>query len=121
MLDILLDDENCQPFGANASDQLEQFLYDQWSETRGRLVHQQEPRPRHQRAANRTHLLLAAGERAGGLGSPLSQLWKELINPSKLFGKMAPRRWNEGADPQVVLHAELGKQTPVLGDRKSVV
>ncbi len=51
-----------------------------------------------------------------GLGSSLSQLRKELIDPSKLFGKMAPRRWNEGADPQVVLHAELGKQTPVLGN-----
>ena len=48
--------------------------------------------------------------------SPLSQPGKELIDPSKLFGKMAPRCWNEGADPQVVLHAELGKQAPVLGN-----
>ena len=42
-------------------------LHDQRRQAERRLVEQQQPRPRHQRAADRHHLLLAARQRAGGL------------------------------------------------------
>src|SRR5262249_57685875 len=98
----------------NAADQIEHLLHDQRSETGGRLIHQEKPGPRHQRATDRAHLLLTARERAGGLASPLAQLRKELIDPRKLLGKMAARGGDEGADPQVVLDAEPWKQPPIF-------
>ena len=42
-----------------------------------RLVEEQEPRLRHQRARDRHHLLLAAGERAGGRIELLDQRGKQ--------------------------------------------
>src|SRR5262249_50036338 len=114
LLDVLLDDEDREPFRANAADQIEHLLHDQRSETRGRLIHQEKLGPRHQPATDRTRLLLTARERAGGLASPLAQLRKKLINPRKLLGKMAARGGDEGADPQVVLDAEPWKQPPIF-------
>src|SRR4029450_3393855 len=52
LLDVLLDDENREPFRANAADEREYFLHDQRSKTCGRLVHPEEPRPGNERAAD---------------------------------------------------------------------
>src|SRR5258707_11754567 len=41
---------------------IEHLQHDQRSETRGRLIHQQQPGPRHQRATDRAHLLLLMDE-----------------------------------------------------------
>src|SRR5207248_11790482 len=103
------DDENRESLRANAADEIEHFLHDERSKPCGRLVHQQEPRPRHERAANRAHLLLAPRECAGWLCAPLLQPWKQLVDPSQLLGKMRARVRNESADPQIVFDAELGK------------
>src|SRR5262249_13787140 len=112
LLDVLFDDENREAFRANTEDEIEYFLHDEWSKPGGWLVHQQEPRPRHERAANRAHLLLAPREGAGWLGAPLLQPWKQLVDPSQLLGKMRARLRDESADPEIVLNAELWKQTP---------
>src|SRR6266852_6288625 len=42
-------------------------------DVRVRLVEEQQPGPRHQRTAEREHLLLAAGQRSGLLVAPLLQ------------------------------------------------
>src|SRR5260221_5603944 len=114
LLDVLFDDEDREPFRANAADEIENFLHHERSQPRGRLVHQQEPRPRHQCAANRAHLLLAPRERASRLLAPLLQPRKQLVDPSQLFGKMRACFRNESADPEIVLDAEFWKQTAVF-------
>src|SRR5262245_18274782 len=114
LLDVLLDDEDRGPFRANAADKIEHLLHDERSEIRGRLIHQQQPGPRHQRATDRAHLLLTARERASGLVSSLPQLWKKLVDPRKLLGKVVARRGDEGADPQVVLDGEPWKQPAIF-------
>ena len=61
---LLLDDEHGDAGFVDLLDDLEAALDEDGREPHGRLVHQQELRLRHQRAAHRHHLLLAAGERA---------------------------------------------------------
>ena len=62
---ILLDDEHRQPVPlVQLADDAEDLAHDQRREPERRLVEHEQPRPRHQRAREREHLLLAAGERA---------------------------------------------------------
>ena len=72
LLDVLLDDEHGEALCADAAHELEDLLDDERREARRGLVHQQHLRLRHQRAADRAHLLLAARQRAGELarGAP---------------------------------------------------
>ena len=74
------------PVGVDALDQREQLLDQERREPERRLVEDQQLRLGHQAAADRQHLLLAAGERAGALRSavrrgaeksrtPCSRLW----------------------------------------------
>ena len=53
---------------------------DERREAERRLVEQQQPRPRHQRARDRDHLLLAARERAGRRVEPRGQRREELAD-----------------------------------------
>src|SRR5207237_390766 len=54
-------------------DDAEDLLHQQRREPERRLVEEDQPRSRHQRAADRQHLLLAAGEVTGDLPAPLAQ------------------------------------------------
>jgi len=89
------------PFGADALHELEHLLHDERRQAGRRLVHQQELRPRHQRAADRAHLLLAAGERAGKLLAPVLEAGKQLVDALELDGKPRPRLRDEGTDAQL--------------------
>ena len=67
-----------------------------------RLVEQQQLRPRHQRAADRAHLLLAAGHRAGLLARALLQPREELEDAVEVLadlrrGRCAGRRPSRGS------------------------
>ena len=68
---VLLDDEHRDTRVVHLLDDLEAALDEHRREAHRRLVHQQQLRLRHQRAAHRDHLLLAARQRAGELGAPL--------------------------------------------------
>ena len=57
-----------------------------------RLVQHQQLRLAHQRAADREHLPLAAGHRAGALVAPLLQLRKDLVDALEQRGDRAPCR-----------------------------
>src|SRR5690606_15190177 len=46
------------------ADRIKDLPHDQWREAQRGLVEQQQPRPAHQRACDREHLLFAAGEGA---------------------------------------------------------
>ena len=73
LLDVLLDDQHGQSFRANALHQFENLLHHQRREPGRRLVHQQQFRLGHQRAADGAHLLLSAGKRAGRLFAAVLQ------------------------------------------------
>src|SRR5262245_20587256 len=64
---VLLDQEDRDAELAQPHHDAEDLAYDQRGEAEARLVEQQEPWLRHQRAAERQHLALAARQRAGEL------------------------------------------------------
>ena len=68
---ILLDDEDRRALLVDRADDVEHLVDEHRRQAHRRLVHQQQLRPRHQRAADRDHLLLAARQRAGILVEPL--------------------------------------------------
>src|SRR6266581_3561476 len=74
---VLLDEERRHALGPELTDHLEEVLHDEGRETGGRFVEQDEVRLRHQRAADREHLLLTAAERnrelSRALGEPREQ------------------------------------------------
>ena len=91
---VLLDqDEGVGAFAGHAADGPAEFLDDDRREAFERLVEQQQRRIGHQRARDRQHLLLAAGELiaeiAPSLGKAGKQIVDRLAGPS---GRRAPRR-----------------------------
>ena len=60
-----------RPLARSFSSGLPDLRDDQRREAEKRLVEEQQARLAHQRAADRQHLLLAAGQRSGGLLAPL--------------------------------------------------
>src|SRR5713101_5788539 len=77
-LDVLLDEHDRLPFGLELRDGAADLGDELRREPLGRLVHQQHARIAHERAPDREHLLLAAGERARDLGVTLLQPRKQL-------------------------------------------
>src|SRR5581483_458381 len=67
---ILLDQQHGHPGLAEAAHRAHHFRYHERREAKRRLVEQQELRSGHHGAAEGEHLLLAAGQRAGGLAPP---------------------------------------------------
>ena len=69
---VLLDQQDGDAeVAVDAGDDAEHLLHQQRRQAHGRLVHQDQLRPRHQRPPDRQHLLLAAGEIAGKPGALL--------------------------------------------------
>ena len=75
-----------------------------------RLVEQQELRPRHERAGDREHLLLAAGERAGALASALLQDGKVLVDHRERLGRVGLAPAEVRAHLQILEHGHLGEE-----------
>ena len=81
----------------------EDLAHDQRREPEARLVEHQQARRRHQRAAQREHLALAAGQRAGQLRAALGQARKARVD--RVAASASARRaaaLREGAEQQVV-------------------
>ena len=73
-----------------------------------RLVEQDQPRPAHQRAADRQHLLLAAGERAAALISAVAQPRKQREHALEV-GIEVGGVGHGGADLQILHHRHARK------------
>ena len=86
------------------------FLADDRREAFGRLVEDEQPRVRHQRPADRQHLLLAAGEGAGALRAALGEAGEERLDAS--LGPAA----GAGGGGEVLLDAERREAAAALGD-----
>ena len=69
---------------------------------------------RHQRAPDRAHLLLAAGERAGLLVAAVLEARKKLVHVRELHVEAPAGLGTVGAHAQVFLDAETRKQPAVL-------
>ena len=91
---MLLDDDGRQPLLAEQRAQCrEQFLHDDRRQALGRLVEQQQARIGRERAADRQHLLLAAGQRAAGLlGALLRRGNSPKTRSMRPRARAAPRR-----------------------------
>ena len=104
LADVLLDEQDRQAFGVQPLHQREHLVDPHRREPQRWLVEDQQPRFGHQRAADREHLLLSAGERAGALRGPLLQ----------------PRKYGEDAlhVPRAVLAAAaIAAELEVLAHR----
>src|SRR5271163_863480 len=65
---VLLDEKNGEIVAfVERADRGEDLLHEERRQTERRLVEEDEPRPAHQRASDRQHLLLAAGQCAAAL------------------------------------------------------
>ncbi len=93
-------------------DDPEHFLDQQRRQAHRRLVHQDHLRARHQRAADRQHLLLAAGEIAGEPGALLQA--REIVEDHVDVGADLVVAAGEGAEPQVLQRRHVGDDAAAL-------
>src|SRR3982074_818071 len=108
---VLLNQQDRDAKLAQSHHDAEDLAHDQRGEAEARLVEQEEPRLRHQRAAERQHLAFAAGQRAGELAATFGEAWKARIDVMQVAsdgGTVAPAR--VGAEDEVVLDRHLGEQ-----------
>ena len=92
LLHVLLDDQHREPAGADALHQLEHLLHHDRRQAGRRLVEQQQFRIRHQRAADRAHLLLAARHGAGHLVAALLHAREQVEHEFEPLGVFARAR-----------------------------
>ena len=92
------------------------LLHDHRREAQRRLVQHDELGQAHQAAADREHLLLAAGHRPRGLPAPLGEARKQREHLLHRLRPLGARARQERADLQVVLDAEAREHLPALGD-----
>ena len=77
---VLLDDQDRVALGADAADQVEEPQHHDRGQAHRGLVEQDQAGPRHQRAPDGQHLLLAAREAARPLRRPLRQHGEERVD-----------------------------------------
>ena len=114
MLNVLFDDQHGIAFLTDPADQSKDLLHHHRRQTGRWLIHQQQLRARHDRATDRTHLLLTTGHGACKLSAALLHPGKQLVDKTQALGGFAARRRGERAKLKVVLHAHARKQTAVF-------
>src|SRR5919197_294575 len=115
---VLLDEQDRRALRDDLADPLDEDR----REPHRRLIEQQQLRARHQRPADRHHLLLAARERSGLLCLALGEAREQLVNAVEiLVDRLAVAAVGalEGANLEVLEHAQAREQPPAfrrLGD-----
>ena len=112
---VLLDQQDRDAKLAQSHHDTEDFTHNQRREAKAWLVEQQEARLGHQRAAERQHLTLAAGQRAGKLIASFGKTRKACVDILQIAlygGTVAPARIS--AEDKVVLDRHLGEQLAPL-------
>src|SRR5581483_5444701 len=96
------------------ADDAEDLRDDEWREPERRLVEQQEPRALHDRACEREHLLLAAGQRSGLLVAASLEPREELADALEVrLQRAAP---HVCAEAQVLPDRELRERPAPFGN-----
>src|SRR5581483_1325666 len=113
--EILLDENDG---GAGIDHRLQRFVEPSdrdWREPQRDLVDEEQPRIRHQRAPDRSRLLLAAGKGAAALPAVLAQHRERLQNGLQV---PAPRTSRRAADHEVLFDGHLAEELPAFRDER---
>ena len=92
--EVLLDEEDREPLRLEELERLDEALDDRRREALRGLVHDEDPRVRDEGAADREHLLLAAGELGSTVALPLGEAREQLVDAlARPFAavRLAPR------------------------------
>ncbi len=117
-LDILLDDHHRDMPLPDTLQGRDQAADDAGGQPRRRLVEQQHERLRRQRTAQRQHLLLAAGKRAGKLLAPFLEPRKQLVDIVEVVAAALAAGIESGCER--LLHAESREQlAPLRHEREA--
>ena len=91
-------------------DDVEDLLDEHRRQPHRRLVHAQQPRPRHQRPADRDHLLLAARQGSGELPQPLLDAREQRKDALQILVEFGAARPDIGAHFEVFVDRHARKQ-----------
>src|SRR2546421_7152584 len=112
---VLLDEENADSGLIDRSENPEDLAHDERREPQRRLVEEEQPRPQHQRAGHREHLLLPARECAGRLPASLVQYREVAEDTLEVVLEITALAPAPGAQPQVLLDGEVHERAAPLG------
>src|SRR5262249_41729315 len=115
--DVLLDEQDSHPLAMQSVDDAADLRHEPRHQAFGGFIEQDDLGLEHHRAADRQHLLLAAGKRTAGLPASLAEAWKEreqLIEQGSLLGLRNPGAIEARA--QVLHDGELPEDAPILRD-----
>ena len=112
---VLLDNEHRDAgLAVDLAQNPEQFFDDQRREAEGRFVEEHQPGPQHQGAADRQHLLLAAGQRAGLLVAALPEAREMAVDPLDIGGDAGAVAPGHRAELQILLDGDAQKRAAPL-------
>src|SRR4029453_4146341 len=114
LLHVLLDDQHGQAAGPDAIDQLEDLFDENRRQPGGRPAQQEQLRLRHQRPADRAHLLFAARHAAGELMASLAHPREQLVDDLELTAELRARGRHEAAHLQIVLDGHAREEAPAF-------
>src|SRR4030095_7297341 len=110
---VLLDQQDRGALAVDRADRVEDLLDQHRSQSHRGLIQQQQARPSHERASDRQHLLLAAGEGAGHLRDALLQPGEQDEHALQIVGDpgVVPQ---ECPHDEVLAHGEAVEDAPAL-------
>src|ERR1700674_5067675 len=114
-LKMLVDQQDRLALALEPRQALPDLGAEQGGETLGRLVEHEELWIGHQGAADRQHLLLAAGELIAHMAEALAKPWEERIDPIERPARRILRARRGGRD-QILLDREGRKDLPAFGN-----
>src|SRR3954453_1103842 len=112
---VLLHQQDRRPVLVDLLDDLEDLVDQDRREAHRRLVEQEQPGARHQRTADRTHLLLSARQRPRLLRSALLQPWEERVDVLDVILDRRAVVALERPHLQVLAHGHSREQAAALG------
>src|SRR6266536_59338 len=112
---VLLDQQHGDTLVADLPDRVEDQVDEHGGEAHRGLVQQQQPGLAEQGPADRKHLLLAAGQRAGLLRQPLAEYREQLEHACAILGDAGRVVAQERAEVEVLRHGHAREDPAPLG------
>ncbi len=113
---VLGGQQNGDALARDLADVRENFIDEHRRESERRLVEHQQHGISHQTAADRAHLLLAPGKRAGSLAAPLLQAREHRIDALQIALRASPERAREGAEQKIFFGGHSRPELPPFGN-----
>src|SRR5262245_12072352 len=115
LLCVLFDDQDRGPLLVDFRDDREDLLDQDRRQPHRGLVQEQQFRPAHQRASDRQHLLLAAGQRAAGLLAPLGEAGEQRVHPIEVGADRHGVPTDIGTHLEVLEHGHAREDATAFG------